>query len=223
VDKTRERNAFARNAQLGAMTRLGMWSALTLFLVGVAYAVALAIGVASAGPTNPIVGPVLAVMEFLTLLSAPFIVIMMAAVQSFAAPRYKIHGSVALAFAILVAGLTSAVHFVSLTALRQLGSAGLQWPSASYALELLAWDVFLGLSLIFAAPVFQGDGLKRAVRVALRAAGGLSLAGTVGPAIGDLRLQRIGVLGYGAVLPVACLMLAVVFRRASSDNSGHTD
>lgn len=89
-----------------------------------------------------------------------------------------------------------------------------------YALELLAWDVFLGLSLIFAAPVFQGGGLKRAVRITMFGAGGLSLAGTVGPAIGDLRWQRIGVFGYGVVLPVACLLLAIVFHHSSTTRSG---
>jgi hypothetical protein len=197
-----------------------MWSAIALFLVSVAYAVTLAVGLASAGLTKPIVDPVLAVMEVLTLLSAPLIVIMMAAVHSFAPPEYKTHSSVALAFAILVAGLTSAVHFVGLTALRQLGSAGIQWPSALYAVELLAWDVFLGLSLVFAAPVFQGPGLRGAVRVTMYGAGGLCLAGTIGPAIGDLRLQRIGVLGYGAVLPVTCLLLAIVFRRSSTTRGG---
>jgi hypothetical protein len=201
------------------MSRLGMWSAIALFLVSVAYALTLAVELASAGLTKPIVDPVLAVMEVLTLLSAPVIVIMMAAVHSFAPPEYKIYSSVALAFAILVAGLTSAVHFVGLTALRQLGSAGIQWPSALYAVELLAWDVFLGLSLVFAAPVFQGRGLKGAVRMTMFVAGGLCLAGTIGPAIGDLRWQRIGVLGYGAVLPVTFLLLAIVFRHSSTTRS----
>src|SRR3990170_2944407 len=126
------------------MSRLGMWSALALFLVGVTYALTLAVGLVAAGLTKPIVDPVLAVMEILTLLSAPLIVIMMAAVHAYAPPEYKIHSAVALAFAILVAGFTSAVHFVGLTARRQLGSATIQWASALYALELLAWDVLLG-------------------------------------------------------------------------------
>ena len=36
---------------------------------------------------------------------------------------------------ILVAGTTSVVHFVELTARRQLGSSGIVWPSAVYAVE----------------------------------------------------------------------------------------
>jgi hypothetical protein len=197
------------------MSRLGIWSAFGLFLVGIAYLLTLVVGVASAGLTTPILGPILAVMEVLTLLSAPLLVIMLTAVHSWAPAEYKVHSLVALAFAVLAAGLTSGVHFVGLTVLRRTGSAAIQWPSVSYALELLAWDIFLGLALIFAAPVFQGGGLRRAVRLTMASAGYLSLAGTVGPAIGDLRWQRVGILGYGAVLPVAALLLAILFRRES--------
>jgi hypothetical protein len=195
------------------MSRLGMWSAFGLFLVGIAYLLTLVVGMASSGLTTPILDPILAVMEVLTLLSAPLLVIMVAAVYSWAPAEYKVHGLVALAFTVVAAGLTSCVHFVGLTVLRQTGTAAIQWPSVSYALELLAWDIFLGLALIFAAPVFQGGGLRRAVRLTMACAGYLSLAGTAGPAIGDLRWQRVGILGYGTVLPVAALLLAILFRR----------
>ena len=93
------------------------------------------------------------------------------------------------------------------------------WPSAIYAIELLAWDVFLGLSLLFAAPVFQGAGLKRNIRTALVVVGVLCLAGTLGPVTGDMRFQFISVLGYGVVLPVAWLMIARYFQLSESDSN----
>jgi hypothetical protein len=74
-------------------------------------------GLASAGFAKPIVDPVLAVMEILTLLSAPILVVLMAAVHAYAAPQYKVDSLVAFAFTVLMAGLTSSVHFVELTAL----------------------------------------------------------------------------------------------------------
>ena len=49
------------------MNRLGVWSASTLCVIGVTYVVTLAVGFASAGFAKPIVDPVLAVMEILTL------------------------------------------------------------------------------------------------------------------------------------------------------------
>ena len=72
------------------MNQLGVWSASALCVIGVAYVVTLAVGFASAGFSKPIVDPILAVMETLTLLSAPILVVLMAAVHAYAAPQYKV-------------------------------------------------------------------------------------------------------------------------------------
>ena len=195
------------------MSRLGFWSALSFFGVGVAYIITLAVGLAAAGLTKPIVDPVLAIMELLTLLSAPLAVVTMAAVHSRTSSDDKIYSVVALVFMAMMAGVTMSVHFVELTALRQMGSAGLAWPSVPYALELLAWDVFLGLALLFAAPVFRGSRLEGSVRVGMFLAGFLCIAGASGPALGDMRFQFIAVAGYVVVLPIVFLLLAILFRR----------
>jgi hypothetical protein len=192
--------------------RLGRWSGVAVFLVGLAYLVALAVGFAVHGLAEPIVDPILAIMEALTLLSAPLLVVLMAAVHDYASAERKIYGVIALAFTILCAGATSAVHFVELTARRQMGSSGIVWPSSAYAVELLAWNFFLGLALLFAAPVFDGRGPARRVRDGLLLSGVLCVAGIVGPLVGNMRLQLVGVFGYAAVLPVVCLMLARFFR-----------
>jgi hypothetical protein len=140
-----------------ALRRLGSWSAWGMVAIGGAYAVTLAVGFAQYGLRAPITDPVLAVMEVLTLLSAPVLLILMATLQTGAPPARRVYGTLALACTALCAGLTSAVHFVQLTALRQLGTAGIVWPSVAYALELLAWDFFLGLALLFAAALFPSD------------------------------------------------------------------
>lgn len=46
--------------------------------------------------------------------------------------------------------------------------------------------------------------------------GALCLIGVLGPAIGDMRLQRIGVLGYAGLLPLVCLALAKLFREGEA-------
>lgn len=191
---------------------LGRWSSFAVFVVGVAYIVALVIGFATRGLSAPIVDPLLAVMEVLTLIAAPLMLVMMAAIHGRARDERRTVGAVAFAFMILTTGMTSVVHFVELTAMRQLGSAGLVWPSPAYALELLAWDVFLGLSLIFAAFTFEDRGRERRVRRGFLACGILCLFGVVGPVVGNMRLQLVGVFAYGGVLPVACLLLSWLFR-----------
>jgi hypothetical protein len=196
--------------------RLGFWSSAGLVGIGVAYAFALAAGMVRHGLREPITDPVLAVMEILTLLSGPPIVTLMAAVHGRAAPDQKVYGLTALAFATLCAGTTSAVHFVELTAARQLEGAGIVWPSRVYAIELLAWDVFLGLALVFAAPVFDVRGPERLVRRGLFGSGALCLAGIVGPAVGNMRLQMVGVLGYAVGFPVVAFLLVRLFARERS-------
>jgi hypothetical protein len=197
--------------------RLGFLAAVGLAMIGVAYAIVVAVGVARAGFSEPITDPVLAVMEIITLAAAPLVVILMAAVHQHADEERKLLSLIALCFAVLMAGMTSAVHFVALTAGRQTGFRVLEWPSTLYAVELLAWDVFLGLSLMFAGPVFRGAGLHAMTRRALMAAGALCLAGTVGPVLGRMPLQRVGILGYGVALPIASSMLALVFRGAGAE------
>jgi hypothetical protein len=192
--------------------RLGSWSALAIFLLGVSYFVTLTIAVSVHGFTAPIADPILAVMEVLTLISAPLMVIVISAIHAYASADRKMYGLIALAFISVFVAMTSAVHFVELTAVRQRGSSGMIWPSPAYAVELLAWNLFLGLALLFAAPVFAGSGPERGVRRGLLISGALCVAGIVGPAVGNMRLQLVGVFGYAVVLPVVCLMLARLFR-----------
>jgi hypothetical protein len=194
--------------------RIGYFSSIGLFVVGVAYAVVVAFGISQAGLDHPIVDPTLAVMEALTLLSAPLIVAVMASINETASRDRKVFAVMALVFAGIMAGLTSAVHFVALTAGRQTDFAVLEWPSTLYAVELLAWDVFLGLSLLCAALVFVGSGIRAVTRWSFVVAGALSLLGAVGPIVGDIALQRIGILGYGVGLPIAALVLSRCFHRS---------
>lgn len=192
---------------------VGYLSSIGLFVVGVAYVVVVAFGISQAGFDDPIVDPTLAVMEALTLLSAPLVVALMASIYETANRDRRVFGVMALVFAGVMAGLTSAVHFVALTAGRQTDFAALEWPSKLYAVELLAWDIFLGLSLLCAALVFVGPGIRAFSRMSLFAGGALSLLGAVGPIVGDMALQRAGILGYGVGLPLSALVLSEFFRR----------
>ncbi|MEE4252114.1 MAG: hypothetical protein V2I38_16115 [Alcanivoracaceae bacterium] len=191
--------------------RTGFLSSIALFMVAAGYLVVVAFAMWQIGLDAPIVDPTLAVMEGLTLLSAPLVVAVMASVYETARRDRKVFAVMALVFAGIMAGLTSVVHFVALTSGRQTDFSALQWPSTLYAVELLAWDVFLGLSLLCAALAFVGSGIRAFTRRSLAVAGGLSLLGAIGPIIGDMALQRIGMLGYGVGLPIAALALSRFF------------
>ena len=128
----------------------------------------------------------------------------------------------ALAFGVIFAALTAAVHFVGLTTGRQSGEWSLVWPSVAYAVELLAWDVFLGLALICAAPALGPGRLANRAKWVLVLAGALCLLGTIGPLAGDMALQRVGIVGYGLVLPVGWALLAGVLRTAAKNDRGES-
>ena len=187
--------------------RLGFWSSTGLVPIGIGYVIALAAGFARHGLSEPITDPVLAVMEVLTLFSAPIIVCLALAILLEAPADRRLAALVGVAFAVLFAGTTSAVHFLELTAGRQLGNAGIVWPSRVYAAELLAWDVFLGIALIALAATFDRAGSQGRIRHSAMVCGWLCLAGTIGPVVGNMRLQLIGVLGYAVVLPIVAFLL----------------
>jgi len=88
----------------------------------------------------------------------------MVVVNAYAAPDVRASSQIALAFTILAVGITSSVHFVILTASRQIAASGFAgtplflsftWPSVAYALDILAWDLFFAFALLFAAPIFK--------------------------------------------------------------------
>jgi hypothetical protein len=91
-----------------------------------------------------------------------------------------------------------------------------KWPSVIYTVDILAWDWFYGLSLLFAALVFKGGRLQTAVRIAMAVSGVLSIGGLIFLPFGDIQLRMIGILGYAGLSPVVYLLVAIVLGRAES-------
>ena len=129
---------------------------------------------------------------------------------------------------ILLAGLTTSVHFVILTVSRQIEASGFtmaalffsfKWPSVAYTLDILAWDFFFALSMLFAAAVFKAGRLEKAVMILMIVSGVLSLVGLIGVPLADMGVsnwfiyRNIGVVGYAVVAPVAFLLLGIIFGR----------
>jgi hypothetical protein len=149
-------------------------------------------------------------------------VVSMVAVHAYASPEVKVYSLTALVFMILLAGITSSVHFVILAVSRQLEATGLmwvskflsfKWPSVAYTLDILAWDWFFALSMLFAAPVFRVGRLETAVRMLMIVSGVLSLAGLIGVPLADMQVRNIGIIGYAVVAPVVFLLFGIVFGR----------
>jgi hypothetical protein len=189
----------------------------------VVYAVTTVLGFLSLkSPQDPIGDPFFTIMELLIVLIAPLMVVSMIAVHAYAPPEVKVYSLTALIFMILLAGITSSVHFVILTVSRQIEATGLpwaplflsfKWPSVAYTLDILAWDWFFALSMLFAAPVFKGGRLEIGVRILMIVSGVLSLAGLIGVPLADMQVRNIGIIGYAVVALGVFLLLGIIFGR----------
>ena len=183
-------------------------------MISVAYAAIMVAGFASLGNlTDPLPDPYLAVAEVLILVMAPVMVVLMAAVHACAPAHLRMFSLIAFGWMLVAACLTMTVHVVELVVARRVepdavpGFARLfdfAWPSMLYAVDIVAWDLLLGLSLLFAAVVFTGP-RYRAARRGLLVSGVLCLIGLVGPAIDVLAWRGIGILGYVVAFPIACV------------------
>jgi hypothetical protein len=127
------------------------------------------------------------------------------------------------------AAFTTVVHFVQLTVARHIDSAtfpgyagifGWQWPSTFYAIDIVAWDVFFGLALLFAVPAFTRRDATL-VRRGLILSGSLCLIGLVGPFANVLGLRTIGIVGYTVVFGLTCLPLSRTFRVGTPTRANH--
>jgi hypothetical protein len=194
----------------------GRWSAWFVVAISVAYAAIMVAGFWSLGNlSDPLPDPYLAVAELLILLMAPVMVVLMASVHACAPVHLRMFSMIAFGWMLVAACLTMTVHVVELVVARRVdpgtvpGFARLfdfAWPSMLYAVDVVAWDLLLGLSLLFAAFVFTGR-RYRGIRWGLLASAGLCLVGLVGPATGVLAWRGIGIVGYVVVFPVTCVAL----------------
>ena len=205
--------------------RLGTSSAAATAVLLVAYAVTLAVGLASLeSPQQPIGDPMFTILEVLIIIMMPAMVALMVAVHAWAPTHAKTLSLTSVVFMGLLAGLTCSVHFVILALSRQPEFTeqswlplflSFNWPSVVYALDILGWDIFFPLSMLFAAPVFGGSRLTAWIRVLMIASGVLALAGLSGVVVGDMQLRNIGIVGYLGVFLVVVALLAVLFYRTT--------
>jgi hypothetical protein len=205
--------------------RIGRYSAISVLVISVMYTLTGLIGVVErpshSAPLRQ-VDPYLAILEYFIILAAAALVVLMAAIYAYAPANRKTYALAALAFMIGFATLTCGVHFVALTVVRQLDpnvapqllrqlSFETDWPNLVLTLDLLAWDFFFGLSMLFASRVFSGSGLHDKVRASMSLSGILCVLATLGPLTGKMRIPWLGIVGYAFVLPITCVFLFMLF------------
>jgi hypothetical protein len=158
------------------------------------------------------------------LLVNPAVVALFAAIYAYAPVEKKTYSFAAFGFALLMVSLTAFVHFVELFVVRQTSSTVVRELFSFYssdgrmlpmfAADMLAWDFFFGFALLFSAPVFGGDRLQNAIRLAFLVSGVLCLIGVAFPLTGNANLQVPAIVGYAFGFPFVCVLLAMLFSRS---------
>ena len=206
-----------------AYRKVGRTTCRMVFVLGIFYAIITVIGLLSlASPQDTIGNPYFTIMEILSILISILMAISLVAVHYFAPAADKYFSLTALIFMFIATGITSCVHFLILSightpeAQQLPGSTfffSFRWPSVVYALDILAWDLFFALSMLFAAPVFKKDPFERKIQSLLVICGILSLGGLIGVPLQNMQIRNIGIIGYAIAGPIAFLLIGKTFGR----------
>jgi len=211
--------------------RLGLHSALAIVLLSVLYLAVgtlwLVTGGYASGHAFEPPEPYVTICRVLMLTGTLCLIPLFAAIHCFAPPDRKTQALAALAFIIVLTALTGADTVLLLGPfVRGLATAGVPhqpapYPSMDFILqvELFAWGPVLASALLLAATVFRGDRLQNAIRASMLLAGSLCAINVLTLATGTTSLAVIAVVGYDFVLPLVCVLLAVLFSRQGAHRS----
>ena len=203
--------------------KVGLFSSWSICILLLLYVPITVIGILSlSSPLDQIPNPYFTLMEIIILLIAPILTIAMASIYLNSKDDVKIYGLIALISMAIMTIITSAVHFVVWTSSRQIQTLGFlksellfsfTWPSVVYALDILAWDWFFALAMIFAALTFN----DKKLRIVFIASGIISILGLLGVPLANMNVRNIGIIGYTIVAGIAFFMLGLKFKKQVND------
>ncbi len=219
-------------------SRLGFWMSVLTVVVVAVFAV---VGISTPARSGPFCGnacvayPYVDVAQYIPgdylwllpgILLAPIIVVLMACIHAHAPEAKAIYGRIGLSFALIYAVIILVDYYLQLTVVVASLQAGETEGLALFtqynphglfiALETLGYSM-LTVAFLFAAPVFAGGRVERAIRALFALSFVLAVAAFVGLALlgHDLVAFEVTVLTIiWLVLIASGVLLAVVFRRA---------
>ncbi|WP_026898323.1 hypothetical protein [Daejeonella oryzae] len=201
-----------------------------IFVLGIIYAITTTIGLLSLqSPDDSIGNPYFTIMEILSIVISLLMAISLITVHLCAPLIDKFFTLTALIFMCFTTVITSSVHFLILSVSHTMEAELLQnssfffsfkWPSVVYALDILAWDLFFGLSMLFLAPVFKID---KNLKALLIISGILSLIGLIGIPLQNMQIRNIGIIGYAVIGPVAFLLIGKILGGQKDELANKTN
>ncbi|MCF8296376.1 MAG: hypothetical protein K9J13_02430 [Saprospiraceae bacterium] len=199
------------------------WSAALIITI---YLVTLVLGFISLkSPDEPIGNPYFSILELLIIILGPLMVFLLVFVHKSTPEKSKIYSLSALFFMSIMTCITCSLHFVILTLSQQeafmnqdwsLLVFSFNWPSVVYALDILAWDFFFALSMLFLSATFRKKGLEKLIQILLIISGVLSFVGLLGIPMNNMQIRNIGIIGYTIFPIIVFFLIGIVFNRRIS-------
>ena len=201
---------------------LGFWAAVIGTLGGVIYFLVIIAALLTGQMTVPPPGWLQLFGGIISLLFCPIVVVLMACLHTITPKGKSAFSLSSLAFTLLFAASVTINRFIQLGVVRQrliLGETeGITWflsygeRSIMFALEILGWGWFLGLAMLFAAPLFAMSGYQRWLRWSLLLYGLLALVSAIAHLLAS-PLLAVGFLAWGFILYIITGLLALHFRK----------
>jgi hypothetical protein len=219
-----------------SVSRTGFWSAVlaTIFTIGYGISVIVMMISTLATATETSSGwsgiesfvasfqPIQMLPLIPSLLLAPTFIVLMVSIHYYAAPDKKIWSHLGIAFALIYAVMASINYITQLTVVRlsimnkEIDGLAMFVMGNSHSIfwALASAYAFMNLAMLFAAPVFDGGRLERAIRCLFFANGASVVVTIFGIVVDSPPIYLLGSLfPWCVIFSWATWLLAVMFKR----------
>lgn len=202
--------------------RIGFWSAWIVTLGGIVYFLVMLVLALTGQLSLPPSEVVQLFGGISSLLFCPILVVLMASLHTITVPEKKALSQVSLAFTLLFAISVSINRFTQLGVVRQSiasgNTTGIEWflaygnTSIMFGFEILGWGWFLGLAMLFAAPLFSRGRTQLWLRWLCVSYGVLGMLSAIAFLL-QSPLSVIGFAAWGLILFIITGLLTVHFKQ----------
>jgi hypothetical protein len=202
--------------------RLGLWSAFASTMLGIAYFLVILGTIITGNFTFPPPDPVQIFAGIVSLLFCFIFVVLMSSLHAKTPANKKVFSQISLSMTLLFALSVSINRFLQLGIVRQSiassNLSGIDWflpygnHSVMFGLEIMGWGWFLGLAMIFAAPIFSGGRIAIWLRWLTLSYGILGLTSALGQLLAS-PIIMVGFIAWGLILFFITALLMIYFKR----------
>jgi len=182
----------------------------SLITLGIIYVLLITIGIMTQSKeTGYIRDDIRILMEIFTMISAVLLLLFAISIDQVVEQDKRLFSIFSVLMMLGLVILTFFCHFINITIGKNLIKNNeilgylfsLTWPSLIFAVDILAWDIFFGLSFIALGISIMDIFAKKIIAITMIIAGILSLVGLISLPLNNMNLRYIGVFGY-TVMPL---------------------